>query len=76
VKALIALSLLGLVVLTGCGKPAATPKPDQKLRQELFFKCLASVPAGPVETKYNDWSEVVEACGEEARLLSYPPEAF
>ena len=49
------------LVLTGC-EDRTQPQPDQCMRAELFAKCLSALPAGPVSTQYNDWSEVVEAC--------------
>lgn len=61
----ILITLLIALTLTACGdatyKPSA-PGPDQCLRAELFQSCLKSVPAGPNETKYNDWNEVVREC--------------
>lgn len=35
---------------------------DQPTRQRLFKDCMASLPAGPVSTRYNDWDEVVQQC--------------
>lgn len=62
-----------IVLLAACDIPKAPEydTPDMKLRSDLFFKCLKMAPAGPVATKYNDWSEVVEQCGDEARRLTY-----
>lgn len=39
---------------------------DQCLRSDLFKQCLSLLPAGPAATKYNDWDEVVSACGNQA----------
>ncbi len=36
--------------------------PDQCLRVELFERCMKSLPAGPKQTQYNDWAEVVSEC--------------
>jgi len=55
--------LCALVVsLSACNKWAT----NQELRQVIFINCMESLPAGPKETVYNDWDEVVEACGEQA----------
>lgn len=43
---------------------------DLELRREIFNECLASVPKGPTSVKYNDWEEVVSACGDQADTLS------
>lgn len=43
---------------------------DQCLRIQLAQKCLESLPAGPVETKYNDWDEVVKQCDDNAMYQS------
>ncbi len=42
--------------------PVPTYRIDYPKSQELFLKCLESVPAGPTHTKYNDWDEIVESC--------------
>lgn len=34
------------------------------------MECLRTAPAGPQSTKYNDWDEVVEACGSEAYYIA------
>lgn len=53
------------VALTGCtdSPPVEQHTADQCLRAELFQSCMASLPPGPVSTQYNDWDEVVKACG-------------
>ena len=51
--------VLSLVFLSGC---AETTGSDQCLRREIFFQCLKALPAGPLETKYSDWDEVVSQC--------------
>ena len=53
----IAISLL----LAGCNQ-FTEPTVDQCLRREIFTSCMASLPAGPAATKYNDWDEVVSSC--------------
>ena len=59
-----------LFVLAGCGQPeyGVTSK---AVEQELFFRCLAALPAGPVESHYNDWAEVIAECGARARTLAW-----
>jgi hypothetical protein len=56
-------------LLAACG-PALPPQPkyalDKKVQQDLFFRCLKSLPAGPIASKYNDWDEVVSECGSQA----------
>lgn len=52
-----------LLLLAGCdGVKQPTYVLDQKLRHEYFLQCLKAVPAGPVQTHYNDWDEVVDSC--------------
>lgn len=62
-----------VVLLAGCSE-APTPQPsrypDQALRREIFEMCLKTVPAGPAQTKYNDWDEVVAECGSQAYYLA------
>lgn len=65
--ALIAASL-STALLGGC--TAEFGVVDEKLRQELFFKCMQVAPAGPQSTKYNDWAELVEECGRQARYMT------
>lgn len=48
----------------------STPKPDQNIREKLFFQCLEKIPEGPRSTHYNDWAEVVDRCGSQAYYLS------
>jgi hypothetical protein len=59
-----------LVLLTGCEPPKSTGYYDQDVRREVFFQCLQAVPVGPQATKYNDWSEVVDECGDQAMSLA------
>lgn len=56
------LLLASAALLTACSEKAPTTEPDQCIRAEQFQQCLASVPAGPTSTHYNDWSEVVSEC--------------
>lgn len=59
-------------MLTGCnpapGSPASAWQyvPDQALRAQRFDACMQALPAGPVSTHYNDWSEVVDSCADSA----------
>ena len=53
---------------------------NQCLRADLFRQCMAALPAGPASTKYNDWDEVVDSCGQQAyyqafRLKSQVPQS-
>ena len=57
------------LVLTGC-EELRPPEPDQKLRNQIFERCLEKLPAGPVTTMYNDWDEVVDACSRAAYYQS------
>lgn len=56
--------------LAACdGLPARTREVlivDQELRAALFDQCLKNLPAGPQRTQYNDWDEVITACGNQA----------
>ena len=62
------LLILLCLALSACdGEPTTT---DQCMRVELFKSCMASLPAGPVATKYNDWDEVVAQCGNEAFYMA------
>ena len=61
-------AIVSILALAGCDAQKAVA--DQCLRQDLFYKCLAALPAGPVATKYNDWSEVVSECKSAAYYMS------
>lgn len=63
------LILSASLIVAGCSDEMRTD-PDQCLRVELFRECMRSVPAGPVSTKYNDWSEVVSECGSQSYYQS------
>ena len=64
-KIIIAVLCLGMV---GCNKCEYVE--NQTKRQEIFFKCMKALPAGPQATKYNDWDEVVSECGSQAYYMS------
>lgn len=58
-------------LLVGCDSPVVDKwEPDQKVRQQIFKDCLATVPEGPRRTVSNDWAEVVDECGEQAYYQS------
>lgn len=70
-------AIVGAVsVLSACTPDAGTPASewqwlnDQTMRADLFNKCLNALPAGPVSTQYNDWSEVVDSCEDSANRQS------
>jgi hypothetical protein len=66
--------VVSLLVISGCGESPKTR--DQCLRTELFQQCLAAVPAGPTQSHYNDWSEVVDACESAASWQSMRSREF
>lgn len=43
---------------------------DPVIRAERFDACMKALPAGPVSTHYNDWSEVVDSCESAANSQS------
>lgn len=63
--------LLGCLLLSACDNigPLLTIT-DQEKRHRYFQECLTALPAGPDNTKYNDWDEVVEECGHQAYYQS------
>lgn len=64
------MALLALASVAGCTAPVG-PELDQCLRQQLFERCMASLPSGPDRTHYNDWAEVVSECASTAQYHSY-----
>ena len=66
-------AILLCLLMLGCAKPEEISAHDQCLRVELFQQCMASLPAGPVATKYNDWDEVVAQCERVAYFQSIRP---
>lgn len=44
--------------------------PDPAIRAQRFDACMKGLPAGPVSTHYNDWSEVVDSCEKAAHKQS------
>ena len=71
------IAYLGIAVFIAIGFSGCDNVPDhvadQCIRAQLFQQCLKTVPAGPEKTKYNDWDEVVSACGEQAYYQSIRP---
>jgi hypothetical protein len=65
-------ALIALLSVTGCvdrmSNTAIQARKD--LRISLFEKCMKLLPAGPSETKYNDWDEVVSECGTQSYYMS------
>ena len=56
--------IVALIALlcSGCSLDIESWETDQELRREIFKECMQLLPAGPQETKYNDWDEVVIKC--------------
>ncbi len=65
---LLSVSLMVLLA-TGCDREKW--EMDKKIQEEVFFKYLKHLPAGPLAAKYNDWDEVVSECGVQARHIAY-----
>jgi len=65
------ITVLALAALLAACQPAT--EANQCMRAELFKECMALVPPGPQSTHYNDWAEVVSACGSQAYYLSLRP---
>ena len=63
------IALLAIAAASGCTEHPQWAT-DQELRQEMFFRCLGELPAGPESTQYNDWAEVVDECGSQAYSLA------
>ncbi len=63
-----ALLILSIILLAGC--EVKRQRANQELRSKLFFECLEKIPKGPERTKYNDWAEVVDECGDQAYYMS------
>ena len=59
-----------LLLLAGCEWGTQSFAPDQCIRNQIFERCLTTVPKGPDHTRYNDWSEVIEECGSQAYYQS------
>jgi hypothetical protein len=49
-----------MMLLVGCNREPRYV--DQEKRRIIFKECLTALPAGPQQTKYNDWDDVVQAC--------------
>lgn len=61
--------ITGMVFLTTL-EPPCKPVTDNTVREKLFFRCLSQLPKGPQSVHYNDWAEVVEECGTQARQMA------
>lgn len=66
----ILLLIMAMLALTACGNDRSYHI-NQEKRVVLFQQCLKTLPAGPIATHYNDWSEVVDACEGFATRASY-----
>jgi len=51
-------------------EPRCKPVTDNTERKKLFFSCLSQLPKGPQSVHYNDWAEVLEECGTQARQMA------
>ena len=56
---LLIVAALALLV-SGCS--VTRHENDPALERVIFKECMASLPAGPASTVYNDWDEVVAEC--------------
>lgn len=72
-KKIYILFLLIILILISACTDEQKSGPDQCLRAQLFKDCMGSLPAGPQETKYNDWAEVVAECESTAYYQSIRP---
>lgn len=60
------------IALVACGPVEQKPRLviDQEVRRQVFMDCLDRAPAGPEQTKYNDWDEVVSECAFAAQEIA------
>lgn len=66
------LILAACLFLSACEKPVIVQTGyDNCQRERVFKECMASLPAGPVSTQYNDWDEVVDSCRNHAGNVSW-----
>ena len=56
--------IAAVLLLAGCNMEHCSWRPIPAERQALFQQCMESLPAGPQQTHYNDWAEVVQECSE------------
>lgn len=63
---LAALLVVALVTVGCVIKPMPKYAVNQEKRHQYFTQCMNILPAGPQQTHYNDWDEVVEACSSAA----------
>lgn len=52
--------VVSLLMVGGCNENRQMN--DQCLRAKLFQQCMTSLPAGPTQSHYSDWDEIVGAC--------------
>lgn len=64
-------AVLTVIALAGC-TPPTPPTPDRGLQRQIFVQCLEKAPAGPISTKYNDWSEVIDSCSNVSYYMAMP----
>lgn len=66
------LLIIAVLTLSGCSVEHSESRTviDQCLRSQLFDRCVKTIPSGPLATRYNDWDEVIEVCGNQARSQS------
>lgn len=60
------IAIAPLLILMGCKNQMDDVVIDQCLRVQLAQQCMKDLPAGPVVALYNDWSEVVAECDNNA----------
>lgn len=60
----IVLAAISLIIFPACTRCEWTTNQDE--RQRLFRECMELLPAGPEQTKYNDWDDVVAQCDDVA----------
>ena len=74
-KILLSIIVISLCTLMGfgiyaCDQSMPVHRTDYKAAEDLFLKRLETLPAGPVETKYNDWDEIIYECRQTSLILA------
>lgn len=61
-------AMAAILLLSACAPAPSDPHENARglLRAKLTQQCMATLPAGPQSTHYNDWSEVVDSCAQNA----------
>lgn len=67
---LICVALVSIAIVGCKGSANSDMVIDQCLRIQLAQQCVKDLPASPVETKYNDWDEVINQCDENSMRQS------